>query len=110
MNAREALAYLKGIVAEATYCDHRAFDAIAAIERELAKQIIPEKGTSMPKTFTLEWDAHNKMATLRRSDGFTIVAHMGERTYQHIAQAKTAGADFYELKAMFPQKRSVFTA
>ena len=61
-----------------------------------------------PAPFALVWYA--QMGSLRRRDGFTVIATMSERTNKRIKQAKDDGADFYELKAMFPKKHSVYNA
>ena len=61
-----------------------------------------------PAPFALVWDG--QMGSLRRRDGFTIIATMSERTYKRIKQAQDDGADFYELKALFPKKHTVYNA
>jgi len=58
--------------------------------------------------FVLIYDG--QMGSLRRKDGFTVIATMSKRTHDRIAQAKKQGADFYTLKAMFPKKHSVYNA
>ena len=68
-----------------------------------------EPAPATPTPFTLDWDG-NGCAALRRRDGYTVVAFMGERTYKRIKQAQDDGADFYALKALFPQKHSVYNA
>jgi len=61
-----------------------------------------------PAPFILVWDG--QMASLRRKDGYTVIATMSKRTYDRIAKAKERGSDFYALKAMFPVKHSVYNA
>ena len=61
-----------------------------------------------PAPFALVWDG--QMGSLRRRDGFTVIATMSERTYKRIKQAQDDGADFYALKAMFPKKHTVYNA
>ena len=59
--------------------------------------------------FVLHWDEHG-CAALRRRDGYTVVAFMGERTYKRILKAMELGADFNAIRDMFPKKRTAYQA
>ena len=81
------------------------YEAVEVVPRDAALAATPNQP---PAPFALVWDG--QMGSLRRRDGFTIIATMSERTYKRIKQAQDDGADFYTLKAMFPKKHSVYNA
>ena len=58
--------------------------------------------------YTFSFDPQTRLGTLRRQDGYTVVAKMGKRILERIKKAIKQGWAFDKVMALFPKKRNVF--